>query len=141
MNLTVWDILSLISYSMVKSFLETAIIIVLVLGLSFILPPKIWKEKFIVRGSIAALGVLLSMIAHIKLREAGVEAEILRSVSLWWLASLTLTAILVGLLPKIKLVEYVVSEIADRTVVFLYIFLPVTVIGFFALIVRFLISL
>jgi hypothetical protein len=142
LNLTAWEILSVISYSMVKSFVETILIMAGILALSLFLPSTVSKRKFTVRASIAALFVLLSMMLQMKLQAklhgAGILKEMVQSVSQWWTLAIVLTVILVAFLPMFRVVEKTVYEIADRAVVFLYIFLPVTMIGFVVLIIRFL---
>ncbi len=136
MNLTAWEIFSLFSYSMVLSFLEAALIMAVLLALSLVFPSKLWKERFLVRGSITALCLLLSMILQLKLREAGVQVGILQSLGQWWLVTCILTVLLVVFLPRYRVVEKMMYELTDRAIVFLYLFLPLTGIGLVILIAR-----
>ena len=136
MNLTSWEITSLISYAMILSFLQSAALLVLLLLLGIFLPVAVWKEKFMVRGSLTVLGLLSSVLLHLKLFGEKVEFIVVQSLPLWWLITALLVGTLVWILPRFRWAEKLLFELADRATVFLYIFLPLTIIGFAVLILR-----
>ena len=137
-NLTSWEILSIISSAIVRSFLEAALLVLVVLMLAAVLPGKVLREKFAVRGSIVMICVLASIMIHVKLYEIGTQNVLVRSVLLWWCATLLLTALLAWLLPMLRVAETIVYEIADRAIIFLYILVPATLLGTLVMLIRFL---
>jgi hypothetical protein len=137
-NLTSWEIVSIISSAMVRSFLEAAALMLVVLMVSIALPGKLLREKFVVRGSIVTICVLASLMIHLKLYEIGTQNVFVRSVGLWWCITLVLTALLAWFLPMVHIVEVIFYEIADRASIFLYILLPITLLGILIIAIRFL---
>jgi hypothetical protein len=136
MNLLPEEIGVLICNLMVLSFLESIAVVLTLLVFSLLLPQKALKDKFVVRGSILVLCVFGSMGLHLKLHADEVNHLIARSLELWWLLTSLLAIVLMWYLPRLHATEPVIREFADRTTVFLYLFLPITAIGLLVMALR-----
>lgn len=127
--LNIQEILANYSHTLVFNFLEVLIFTSLILLLNFLLPAKLFMEKFVARGSlfsIFSLGYLIYLALAIgDSKSLQFPMELFDWVP-WVFLAILLLAIL---LPWIKLVQKMMEELADRAVVFLYILLPLTGLG------------
>lgn len=139
-NLNVWEILSLFSYLFIWNFLESVAVLAGLLGLSTLLPGKFLKEKFVVRGVIVAFCLIGSMMLQLKLYTDGMRGRVVDSLGLWWFITVVALTVLAWVLPKWRAGETLVQEFADRSTVFLYIFMPLTAIGFLVIVFRIFLS-
>lgn len=127
MILNLGEILTIFSYGMVVNFVESLLVLLALLGLSFLLPSAVLRDDFIVRGSILAAGIVGSVMAFVRLQMAlGMAA----ATSLWLapFAVLVLTAILFVVAPRVRLLRVAVAWISDRLTVFLYLLVPLFVL-------------
>ncbi len=124
--LNLGEIFTIFSYAMVVNLLESLTVLMLLLILCALLPPPVFRDDFIVRGSILALGIIGSLMAFLRLhREFGMESglKLLIGPIVVWL----LTAILLGFLPRFQKLRFLRSAIfwiTDRMTVFLYVLIP-----------------
>ena len=124
------EIFTIFSYSMVANFLESLILLLLLLTVCASLPASILRDDFVVRGGILAIGLIGSLMAFVRFHmEFGIESGV--KLLIGPLAVLLLTAILLGLSPNFRFVRFLHSAVlwtSDRLIVFLYILLPLFVI-------------
>ncbi len=127
MILNLGEIFAIFSYGMAVNFLESLLLLLLLLGLSFLLPSSLLRDDFAVRGSILAAGIVGAMMAFVRLQMAlGMAA----GSSLWLapLAVLVVTAILLLAAPRARFLRSAVSWISDRLTIFLYLLVPLFVL-------------
>jgi hypothetical protein len=124
------EIFTIFSYSMVANFLESLIVLLLLLTVCALLPPPILRDNFVVRGTILSVGLVGSLMAFVRFHmQFGIESGV--RLLIGPLAVLLLTAILLSIPPKFRFVRFlhsVILWISDRLIVFLYILLPLFVI-------------
>lgn len=134
-SLTLGEILSVLAYSFVLDFLESLFVVTFLLGLGFVLPGKLLREDFIVRGAAFAFIALTSIILHLlAYADTDLREAFALSLPLWWAVTLVVAAVFVWLASRH--LRSLVLEIADRLIVFLYIFLPLSFLSLFVVIVR-----
>jgi hypothetical protein len=128
--LNIGEIFTVFSYSMVANLLESLTVLLLLLIVCALLPASLLRDDFVVRGSIAATGLVGSLMAFVKLHmQFGMESGM--KLLIGPLVVLLLTAMLLALPPKFHLVRFLHSAIqwiSDRMLVFLYILIPLFVI-------------
>ena len=123
---------------MVVNLLESLTVLMFLLVVCALLPPAVFRDDFIVRGSILAFGIIGSMMAFLRLhREFGMESGLKLFIGpiVVWL----LTALLLGLLPRLQKLRFLRSAIvwiSDRMTVFLYVLVPLYVALFGYIVLR-----
>ncbi len=124
--LNLGEIFTVFSYAMVVNLIESLTVLMVLLVLCALLPPPVFRDDFIVRGSILASGIIGSLMAFLRLhRDLGMEGglKLLIGPIVVWL----LTAILLGSLSKPQRLHFLRSAIfwtSDRMTVFLYVLVP-----------------
>lgn len=132
--LSVGEIFTIYAYSASTNLLESLLILCLPLGLGMILPRKWFSDVFVTRGIIVALSILgysAYVLTQFQSRE-DYPGGIIRLFPLVFLASLPL-AFLVG---KVKLLVKVIDFFAEQATIFLYLFIPISVVCLLAVLVR-----
>lgn len=126
------DILSLFAYVMAGAFLESLLLISSLLMLSFILPQKIFGNKFVLRGTILTITFLGFIMYYYTQTPKG---EALANINKW-VMFFVITLVLLAIGESIKIVERFVGLMAGRFIVFLYIYLPISFASIVIIIVR-----
>jgi hypothetical protein len=130
--LNLGEIFTIFSYAMVVNLLESLTVLTILLVACALLPAPVFRDDFIVRGSILAVGIIGSLMAFLRLhREFGMESGLkllIGPIVVW-----SLTAILLGFLPRLRMLRFLRSAIfwiSDRMTVFLYVLVPLHVVLF-----------
>lgn len=136
--LNLGEILTVFSYGIVTNLLESLMVLGLLLIACALLPSRVLRDEFVVRGTILSLGLVGSMMAFVKLEmQFGIESGL--RLLLGPLAVLLLTAALL-VFPRrfrvVSLVDSAVLWISDRLTVFLYVLVPLFVVLFAYIIYR-----
>lgn len=124
--LNISEILGLFSYIMAGTFLESLLLIFALLFISFILPQKVFADKFVVRGTILTITFLCSIMY---LYQLTLTFGILENINKWSMFFVSFTFIFMLLGELNQFVARVVESIADRCIVFLYIYPPLSLIS------------
>ena len=136
--LNLGEIFTLFAYALTASFLESLLILLLLLALSFLFPPQTLRDHFVVRGTILAFGLCGALMAFVGLHmKFGLDIGM--SVLLGPLGVLMLTtALLAGssATRSMRVIQSVILWISDRLMVFLYILLPLFVMSSLYLVIR-----
>jgi hypothetical protein len=124
--LTLGEILTIFAYAMVTNFLESLIILGLLLLICILLPRHLLRDHFAVRGTILALGMIGALMAFVGLHmRFGIESG--ASLFLGPAAVLVFTAVLLGLSARawaMGTIQSAVLWISDRLIVFLILLMP-----------------
>lgn len=132
------QIVSIYAYSFISDFAETALLMVFCLLVCVPLF-AFWgaKEGFQSRSIITMLILLgSSMLRLIAYRDPEYREDFVNGQLLWWGITIFLAVVFSWAIPKINWLKSNLETLADRTVIFLFIYLPLTVISFIAVIVR-----
>ncbi|RJP54474.1 MAG: hypothetical protein C4583_02370 [Anaerolineaceae bacterium] len=132
--LTLGEILVSLAYSMVVNFIESLIVLFVLISISVLLPAGWFRDKFAGLGSslvvlsLSALAYYLGTIIALQ----DFPPSLARS-ALLVVAGILVLLYLIG---KINLLLRAMEEIANRSVIFLYVFLPLSAISFLVVLVR-----
>lgn len=121
------EIFAIFSYAMLANFIESMIVILLLLVLCLLLPPRIFRDDFVVRGTILSAGLIGSLMAFVGL-QMQYDSEIGIGLLIGPLIVIVLTALMLGFVSKIHFLTKVILWVTDRLTVFLFILLPLFVI-------------
>jgi len=127
------DLLSLFAYVIAGAFLESLLVMAALLIISLILPKKIFAGKFVLRGTILTITFLGSIIY---LYSKTLTYGIYGNLNKWgeFFAVSTLIFFVFG--EFFPAVSKVIEFIADRCIIFLYIYLPLSFISIIAVVLR-----
>lgn len=131
------EILSIYAYAFVVNFMESIILLLITLLPALLLPRQWWTDTFISKGFVFILVILSSAIFHMSLfRTPDTRAVFVSGQPIWWVATLLMVAILTWLAGKVKWMRGGLETVADRFLVFLYIYLPLTALAFLIILAR-----
>jgi hypothetical protein len=135
--LRVGEILSIYAYAFVINFLESILLLLIVLLPAMFLPRSWWTDTFISRGLALILIILGSAALHLSLyRTPDTRPLFVSGQFTWWLVTLLVAVILVWVAGSLPWIRRGLEALADRFIVFLYIYLPLTVLAFIVVIGR-----
>lgn len=135
--LQVGEIVSIYAYAFVVNFLESVLLLFIALVPAFFLPRRWWTEAFIPKGFALILIVLGSALLHISLyRTPDTRAIFINSQFIWWIVTVLIAVLLTWLAGRIPWIRSGLESLADRFIIFLYIYLPFTAIGLLIVLAR-----
>lgn len=121
--LNLGEIFIIFSYAMAANFLESLIILLLLLIACILLPASVLRDEFVVRGTILSIGMIGSLMVFVGSQmQFGIEKGLLL-----WIAPLSvllLMAFLLQRISKFQRVRFMAIWFSDRVVVFLLILVP-----------------
>jgi hypothetical protein len=136
--LTLGEVTVLYLYAAFTEFLESLVYLLILLLLCIILPSKFLKDGFLVRGTIAAVampGLILLVNYLIVFHEFTAWQAALSGLMLMG----AVVALLIWLTAKYQTVEKGVLLFGDRTVIFLYLYIPLMIISSVVVLARILV--
>jgi len=117
------------AYLLVTNFLESLLAVCVPIVLGFILPPKWFRDSFVSRGtSLVLLGLGYFMFLAYQFQAKDDYPSVLlkaRSVTL----ALGIIALLVILIAKIPFLNKAFGFIAERVTIFLYVYIPLSLVS------------
>ncbi|HEX5942410.1 MAG TPA: hypothetical protein VFY66_09035 [Anaerolineales bacterium] len=123
MVLNLWEIITLFSYAMAANFLESLLILLLLLLVSALLPARFLLDDFVVRGTVLSIGLIGSLMAFVgSHRQFGFGGGLL--LLIMPLAVLALMIFLLHRSPQYPRMRSAAMWLSDRVVVFLFILIP-----------------
>ena len=132
--LSVGEMLVALAYSMVVNLIESLIVLFALLLLCAILPPRWFRDRFTALGTVL---VILSMIALAYYLGAIIALQDFPPHLRWYvLLAVAGIALVVFLVSRVKFLVKFLEEIANRAVIFLYVFLPLSAISFIVVLIR-----
>jgi hypothetical protein len=124
------EIISIYSYAFLVNFLESVLLLTLVLLLAVILPRAWWRNAFVPKALVLIVIILASAILHISLYRTPDTRPIFVNGQLrWWITTFLIAILLTWLAGKMDWMRQGLESMADRFLVFLYIYLPLTLIA------------
>lgn len=133
--LNLGEIFIIFSYAMVASFLESMIILLLLLIVCILLPARLLRDEFVVRGTILSVGLIGSLMVFVGSQmQFGIERGLLLLIAP--LLVLILTAFLLQRASKLYRIRSIAVSFSDRAVVFLFVLVPLFAIASMYVILR-----
>lgn len=132
--LDIEDILGVFAYIIIGAFIETLLIIGFLIFVYFLFPPSIAQGRFVLYGTILTISFLLALM----LRDETLVgiSHILKNnnmvFTLFIASALTLSLVA----ERIKIARSTIETFADRCVIFLYIYLPLSLLAVVIIAIR-----
>ncbi len=126
--LNIGEIAGILAYQFTTNLLESFVILLLLLISSMIFPPRTFKDVFVVRGSVAALVLIGSMMLFLN-RYVSVGPKFGEYLPVWMLGSLLLAIVLSVVSTHFRILKDSISWLSDRMIVFLFVLLPLTALS------------
>jgi len=133
--MTMGEIAVVFAYAMATNFLESLTALLMPLFFCAILPAKWFKDFFLSRASplvILGLGYIMYISSHIASNNDSYPTNVVRLIPVIGLLILIMS-LLAG---RIRFLRRLFEELADRAIIFSYIFLPVGLISLLVVIAR-----
>jgi len=136
--LNLGEILAIYSYSLLTDFSESILLLALILFLCLILPARLMRDVFILRGTVLALGILGGMMFLLGFY-INSEAGTIGTLPAWpvILGCATLLTLALDVYARKSLrVASALTGLAERLTVFLFINLPLSLLALIVVVVR-----
>ena len=131
------DIISIYSYAFLVNFLESLLLLSIVLFVTFVLPRRWRRDVFTARGVALMLVIFGSAIIHLSLyKTPDTRAAFVNGQLTWWLATLLIGVLLTWVAGRVTWLRQGLESAADRFVVFLYLYLPLSIAAFLIVVWR-----
>jgi hypothetical protein len=135
--LKISEILSIYAYSFVINFGESVTLIFLALFVGIILPGRWWNAQFKSKGALWIFVLMGSIMVRLYTNRAPDDWEIFFfGQQTWWAYTLLLGLALDFAFSHIVWLRKSLDFLADQMVVFLYIYLPLTIVSLVVVVVR-----
>jgi hypothetical protein len=128
------EIGGILARALFVNFIESIAFLLLLVILSAVLPPRFFRDEFIVRGSIASLVVIGSMMLFIYCQ--GKNYEIVDYEVIWVAITLILVLVSSAFSTRVAFIRQGIISISDRLVVFLYLLLPLSIISIIYILIQ-----
>lgn len=135
--LNIWEILSVYAYAFVVAFTESVLVLAILLLVGFVLPARWWNDRFTSMGMIWL--IVLEGSVMLRLYENRAPAfweEFVYHQGPWWAYTFALALLLSLVVSRVGWLQKGFALLAERMVVFLYIYIPLTVISFVVVVLR-----
>lgn len=130
------DIVRIYAYALSVNFIESLVVLMLLLVICIILPMNWFYESFVARGStlvILLLGYLMYFSNSFKSISGDFDP---RTLINWTPAILIVIAMLVFASGRISVLSRIVGDFSSRAVIFLYILIPASVFSLLYVVIR-----
>jgi hypothetical protein len=134
--LNINELMAVLAYRVTESFIECLLVLGILLVVSFLLPPRFFRDVFIIRGSAFALGLLGPMILFWKLFRGDPGTLMAEYARLWMVSTVLLASLTSYLAVKIISVADFLKWISDRMTVFLYLLIPLSLVSSLTVLIR-----
>ncbi len=138
LHFTVIEILSLYAYAFSVNFLESVFVLICLLLLDYTLFLFLTnREEFQARAVLVAVILLASSMRRLMLfQEYSDVADFVSGEFNWWAITIAICLPVSIFAPKFSIIRNAIREIADRTSIFLYVYLPLSFISIVVVIIR-----
>jgi hypothetical protein len=131
------EIISIYAYAFLVNFVESILLLCVALLPGIVLPRRWWVDVLISRGFVLILVILGSAVLHMMLfRTPDTRATFVNSQPVWWIVTILIAIILTWVAGRVALVREALENMADRLIIFLYIYLPLTAFALLIVLVR-----
>ena len=135
--LTVGEIFSIYAYAFLVNLIESILLLILVLLPAVLLPRAWWTDTFVSKAFVLILIVLGSAVLHLSLyRTPDTRPVFVQRQLTWWVVTFFVAVLLTWLTSKAAWLRRGLENLADRFVIFLYIYLPLSTVAALIVFVR-----
>jgi hypothetical protein len=131
------EIIAILSYSFLLNLIESLLVLLALLGVCWLLPPSWLRNDFNVRGVALVLGLFASMMLHLEMyNNSDLREAFIHSLLPWWGVTVPVAVGVTWLASKAAWLRRGLIELSDRLIVFLYIFIPLSLLSLVVVIFR-----
>jgi hypothetical protein len=132
--LSLGEIAAILSYTFASSLLECTIILLIFLLASLVLPSSWLYNKFAVRGSLIVYALTFWVVLFTL--NSLIQLPTTSDVTTFGIGVLVTSALAMIVAERISFVERLVTTLGNRLTIFLYLWLPLSLIGILVIIFR-----
>ncbi len=133
--LDIGELLGGFSYAMLNCLAESLVVLGFLLGLCLILPGRLLRDSFALRGSVIAFCGLASLMLY-QYQFRASRADFPNALWYWILATVLIILLILLLSEKVKGIKSTVLDFSDRLVIFLYLIIPVSLFSLLVVLIR-----
>ncbi len=133
--MTLSQVFGAFSYGILTNLIESLIVISGLLGLCALLPSRYLRDTFVDRGSTITIIALGSVMLY-QYQFRAVRYDFANEIRPWFIATVFVILLFVFLTAKIRFLKSAIINISDRMIIFLYIFIPLSLICVLDVIMR-----
>jgi hypothetical protein len=131
------DIVSIYAYAFLVNFLESILLLAIAFLPVLLLPHGWWRDVFIARGCMLILIILGSAIMHFSLYSSpDVRPQFVSGQFRWWIVTFVVAILLTWLAGGMGWIRAGLENVADRFIVFLYVYPPLTALALLIVVAR-----
>ena len=132
--LSLGEIIAIFSYTLSSSLLESIIVLMILIFVSLILPSRLFADRFIVRGSIIVclLTIWVVLFNLVTLIQLPTDSDILG----FGVAACLTVGLALLIVDRMPIFQRLLTAIADRLTIFLYLWLPLSLVGILVILLR-----
>jgi hypothetical protein len=131
-----WDTLGIFAYIQAFALLESSFILSSILILAAVLPARFLRSRFVAQGSAVVLAITFWTVLFQLIFEAAMVAWPPSQFFLWFGLALASIIVALVLVHRSWRVARVVTGLAERLTVFLYLYLPLGIMGLLVVVAR-----
>lgn len=131
------EIFSVYAYSFLVNFMESILLTCGLVFLGFFLSGNLWKDGFLAASVMMLILVVGSALVHMRIYDdPNLRAGFISSQKRWWLVTFVIAFGASCIAPRVGWLRRFLETLADRFSVFLYLYIPLTVLSLGIVIVR-----
>jgi len=135
--LSIWEILSVYAYTLVVAFAESALVLLVLIFIGIVLPARWWNDRFTSLGAVWLIVVEASVMLRLyTYRTPEVWETFAHHQGWWWAFTFLIATVFSILVFYVQSVQHGLELLADRLVVFLYLYMPLTALSFLVVFLR-----
>lgn len=131
------EIISVYAYSFLLDFLESILLTLGFIFLGFLLTRNLWKDGFLAASVVILIVSVWSALIHMRIYEdPNLREHFIASQPRWWAVTLMTAFVASFVSVRVAWLRRSIEDLADRFVVFLYIYIPLTILSIAVVVVR-----
>lgn len=135
--LNLGQVASVYAYALTFDFIESVLLLTGFILFSLVLPAACWREKFISRSAMLLIvGMASVILSAFQFRDPDVYQQFVAVNGIWWLVTMGIALPLVWLAGRVRWLGRALEVIADRCIIFLFIYMPLTILSIAVVLVR-----
>ena len=131
------EIFSVYAYSFLVNFFECVFLVLFLLAVNFFFFGNLWKDKFLPASVVMLVALVGSSLLHLhRYEDPTLRESFLGSQPLWWGSTFLISFLASFIVVRFPWFSKLLENLADRFSVFLYIYIPLTILSLFIVLAR-----
>ncbi len=131
------EIFSVYAYSFIVNFMESILLTLGLVLLGYFLSGNLWKDGFLAASVVMLIVFVGSALVHMRMYDdPNLRVSFISSQLRWWLVTVAIAFVASFISVRVAWLRRLLETLADRFTVFLYVYLPLTVLSLGIVIAR-----